>query len=569
MSTLEEFGRPLVSFASGPPRRWIAVRAAVAVALPLIGFTLAGHAKISFLAGLGVFAVLYGAGAPVRRRFRTIPLAGAGLLASLGLGILTAGHPFVAILAMALVGTLASFVTYTLQVGPPAGFFFALNLGIANIAVSRGADPQTILGVTAIGVLSAIVIGTSDVWFGAHGIEEAAVSAAETRVEEYLQESDPEALPRARRTASVALNRAWTAVTDGRSEHVFGGRLQRVHSRYAMTLSKSVGGADEEVTAELALIEAARTRQISLGRPRARWSLRQALRWPTEDLLVAARVATAVVLAGGLALILDNAHAYWAAAFATLIVNTGGTRTVQIQRSIQMTMGTAIGLLVFGLLLRFEFRHWELVLLIIALQFTVQLLVTRNYALAQIFITPLALTIASNVTSMDVTTIVIDRGVDTLIGVGSAILVLYVSGRIGRPELLLRAHARRVVLALEDVLDDLAERRTRTPEGMAAHLDHCRQLYVELIASDEVAERAVHDAPDAVAPYREMEELLAEIGYLVLGATWNPRVRGERERMAQARAALDSLTDHPVTRTRPAQDLTAELRRVQQVLTED
>ncbi len=33
------------------------------------------------------------------------------------------------------------------------------------------------------------------------------------------------------------------------------------------------------------------------------------------------------------------------------------------------------------------------------------------------------------------------------------------------------AHGRRVVLALDDVLADLAERRTRTDAGMAAHLD--------------------------------------------------------------------------------------------------
>lgn len=568
MSTLAELGRPLISFAPSPSRRWVAVRAAIAVALPVIGLTLAGHADISFLAGLGVFAVLYGAGTPVRRRVRTISLAGVGLLVSLGLGILTAGHPVVAILGMALLGTLATFLTYALQVGPPAGFFFALNLGIANIAATNGAPAGTILGVAAVGVLSAIVVGTSDVWFGAHGIEAAAVKEAETLVARYLQEQDPEQLARARRSASVALNQAWTAVTDGRSEDVFDGRLQRVHSQYATAISRAVDSADEEVTAELALVEASRARQISLGRPRALWSLRQALRWPSEDLLVAARVAAAILLAGGVALALDNAHAYWAAAFAAIIVHNGGTRTAQIQRSFQRTVGTAIGLAVFGLLLRLDLNHWGLIALVVALQFVVQLLVTRNYAVATIVITPLALTISASVTSADTTTIVIDRGVDTLIGVTAALLVLFVSGHLGRPELLLRAHARRVVLALDAVLQDLAERRTRTPEGMTAHLDHCRQLYVELLASDQVASRAVHDAPEAVAPYREMEELLAHIGYLVLGATWNPRVRGERELMAEAREALSALTDHPVTRTRSAEDITAELRRVQQVLSE-
>ena len=64
---VSEYLHPLVRWNPGPQRRWIAGRAAVAVALPLIGFTVAGHPQQAFLAGMGVFAVLYGASAPVRR----------------------------------------------------------------------------------------------------------------------------------------------------------------------------------------------------------------------------------------------------------------------------------------------------------------------------------------------------------------------------------------------------------------------------------------------------------------------------------------------------------------------
>lgn len=566
-SAAVDFARPVFSLAPGPARRWIALRAALAVGLPLAGLTLAGFPpQEAFLAGLGVFAVLYGAGAPVRRRLRTIPAAGAGLLGSLGLGIAAADHPFLAVVLMAVVATVATFLTYALQVGPPAGFFFALDVGIGNLAASHGADARTILGVAAVGVCSAVLVGTSDLWFGAHGVEEAAVSSAEELVEAYIAEVDPSAVARSRRAASAALNRAWTAVTDGRSEDHFGGRLQRMHSRYAAAVSRSVGGPDEEVTAELALQEAASARQISLGRPRARWSLRQALRWPSEDLLVAARVLAAGLVAGAFALALDNAHAYWAGAFAVLIVHTGGTRRAQLQRSFQRTIGTAVGLLAFGLVLRLDPGDWALIALVVCLQFVVEMLITRNYAAAVVFLTPLALSISAAVTDMDLSTIVYDRGIDTVIGVGVALVVVVVSGALGRPELLLRAHARRVVLALDDVLADLAERRTRTPEGMEDHLHHCRQLYVELIASDQVAARTVQDAPTAVAPYREMEQLLAHIGYLVLGATWNPRVRGERERMALARERLGGILDHKVTRTRAAADITAELRSVEEAL---
>ncbi|MDN5716178.1 MAG: FUSC family protein [Janibacter sp.] len=564
---LQEYLRPLVRWNPGPARRWIALRAAAAVALPLVGFTLAGHGQQGFLAGLGVFAVLYGAAAPVRRRFVVTPLAGVGLLASMTLGIALAGHPFLAVLGMGLAATLAAVLSYALQIGPPGAFFFALVSGIANIAASHGADPLTILGFAAVGVLSAVLVGTSDVWFGAHGIEDAAVGHAEDVVEQYLSETDRGAVPAARRAAAQALNTAWAAVTDGGSDR-FDGRLQRVHSRYASAVSRAIGGPDEDITAELALHEAARVRQVSLGRPRAGWSLRQALRWPSEDLLVGVRVAAAAVIAGSVALLLDNAHAYWAAAFAVLIVHVGGTRSSQLHRAFQRTVGTALGLLAFTLLLRLDLSHWWTVAVVVGLQFVVEMLITRNYALAVVFLTPLALVISEAVTGMDTTMILLDRGIDTVIGVGSAVLVLIVSSRLGRPELLLRAHARRVVLALDDVLTDLAERRTRTDAGMAAHLEHCRQLYVELLASDQVARRALADAPEAVGPYRHMEELLASIGYLVLGATWNPRVRGQSELMGQAREALADLTQHPVTRRRPAEAITDDLRRVRAILTE-
>lgn len=567
MAGLVEYLRPLARWNPGPMRRWIALRAAAAVALPLVGFTLAGHGQQGFLAGMGVFAVLYGAAAPVRRRFVVTPLAGVGLLASMTLGILLAGHPFLAVLGMAAAATIAAVLSYALQVGPPGAFFFALVTGIANIAASHGADPLTILGFAAVGVLSAVLVGTSDVWFGGHGIEDAAVGHAEEAVERYLSESDRDMVPALRRAAAQSLNTAWTAVTDGGSDR-FDGRLQRVHSRYAGAVSRSIGGPDEEVTAELALHEAARVRQVSLGRPRPGWSLRQALRWPSEDLLVGIRVAAAAIIAGSVALLLDNAHAYWAAAFAVLIVHVGGTRSSQLHRAFQRTVGTALGLIAFTLLLRLDLSHWWTVAVVIALQFVVEMLITRNYALAVVFLTPLALVISEAVTGMDTTMILLDRGIDTVIGVGAAVLVLVTSSHLGRPELLLRAHARRVVLALDDVLADLAERRTRTDEGMAAHLEHCRQLYVELLASDQVARRALADAPEAVGPYRRMEELLASVGYLVLGATWNPRVRGQSALMAQAREALGALADHPVTRRRAAEDITDDLRRVRAILTE-
>lgn len=96
---------------------------------------------------------------------------------------------------MGLAATIAAVLSYALQVGPPGAFFFALVTGIANIAASHGADPLTILGFAAVGVLSAVLVGTSDVWFRGHGIEDAAVGHAEVEVERYLSETDRDQSP--------------------------------------------------------------------------------------------------------------------------------------------------------------------------------------------------------------------------------------------------------------------------------------------------------------------------------------------------------------------------------------
>ncbi|MGC5627748.1 FUSC family protein [Georgenia sp. Z1344] len=590
--------RSLVTIAPSPPRLAVGLRAAVAIGLPLVVATALGHTSAGFLASLGGFSILYGAGAPARRRVKVIGGVGAGMWMCSLVGVLTAGSTWGSLAALVAVSSVVGFGTHALRVGPPGVYFFALGTGVANLAAVGGTDPWLILGMAAVGAVSAVVVGTSDIWLRRRGIEESAVAHAEDTVVRFEAaarstdpDTDPDRLDRRRADASTALHAAWTAVTDGGTASDFEARLQVVHERYAATsahLSGRVSGidpspwendadradepvqdTDERAGADLGRtddeqrqVERTQVRYSSLGRPAGGYLLRQAAWWPSESMLVALRVLVATAVAGSIATLIGNEHVYWAVVFAALIVQTGGTRYAQATKALQRVLGTVLGLGVFAVVLAVDPQAWWLVATIIVMQGSVELLVTRNYLLAVTLITPLAMTISVAVTGMSTETVVGDRLIDTAIGVGTAIVVLVLSG-LGGKEVVLRAHARRVAIALDAVLADLVAGGHDTADGVRRR----QHLYVELLESDAVARRALADAPDQVAPFQEMERVLSTIGYLVLGAGWHQHLWGRRERFELARERLAVTLGQRVTVRRPAANITEELRGVESALT--
>lgn len=555
--------------------------------------TAVGYPAAGFLTSLGGFSILYGAGAPARRRVGLVGGVGVGMWLCSLVGVLSSVNIWVSLVTFVLLCGVVGFVAHALRIGPPGVFFFALGAGVSNLAAAGGTSPALILGMAAVGAVTSVVVGTSDIWLGRHGIEEAAVRSAESSVWSFDQAAtagDPAALDRRRAEASAALHAAWTAVTDGGEAGGFRPRLESAHDRYVATtarLSGLVAGvdpqpwesdadrADEPATdtvetpeagygrtdAEQRQVERTQVRYSSLGRPDAGYLLRQAAWWPSESMLVALRLLVATAVAGTVATLLGNDHVYWAVVFAALIVQTGGTRYAQATKALQRVVGTLLGLGVFSLVLLVDPQGWWLVLLVVLLQGTIEMVVARNYVLAVTLITPLAMTISATVTDMDTDTIVWDRFLDTVIGVGTAVVVLVLSG-LGGKEVVLRAHARRVAVALDSVLADLVAGEQDTPDGVRRR----QHLYVELLESDTVARRALADAPEEVGPFREMERVLSDIGYLVLGASWHQHLWGRRERFGRAREALAAVLARRVTERRPAAELAAELQAVDDAL---
>ena len=159
--------RSLLAFHPAPGRWPFAVSVGVAMALPVIIATAAGHAQLGPIASSGSLLAIYLSQRSRRERAWALPLIGAGMLATMAAASLlaaagtgTAGA--LAILAIAVIGS--SMILFARQAGPPSGLFFALLAGAGSrlsqpvAQGGEGLSPLLVVGMTALGCLIAYVV---------------------------------------------------------------------------------------------------------------------------------------------------------------------------------------------------------------------------------------------------------------------------------------------------------------------------------------------------------------------------------------------------------------------------
>lgn len=591
-----------------PSRRWpVAAKAAAAAGIPLAVATAAGHQQLGLTCTLGAFTVLFGPTTAARFRARVLAAAGAGLVAAATLGAVTQAWAWLHLCAVVIVAIVAAMVCVALKVGPPGSYFFTLTVGVSGYLVGHGHPVWQVVASVAVGAAVAWLVGMSDVLVSPCGAEKRAVAAADEAIACYEaipscpaagDQSDPslgassgesEAFAAARTRASAALHTAWITITDGAGRRALSEprrelaeQLRDLHERYirrtALATHTSIpapparhcGGDDRgDPAVDVARttcqdIELEQLRETSLGRPSPTYLLRSALDWPHEVPLVGLRVGLATLFAGLLAMALGQGHLYWAVAFAALVLHQGGTRIAQTYRGLQRLLGTTVGLGVFMVLLWIDPKGWWLVLALVTLQFGVEMLVVRNYALATMLITPLALTIAyvgAGVDNADVT--VQDRFADTVIAVIVALTVLWLTGRQA-PLLIFRAQGRRCIVAMKAVMADLAAGSVDT----APARERRRQLYFELLEYETVGGHAARDDPRRISPYVPMRAAVIELGYVVLAACWHPTLRRAAALFEEARKGFAPITAAPVTQPRDATEIHEDVLTVHRLITD-
>ena len=144
-----------------------------------------------------------------------------------------------------------------------------------------------------------------------------------------------------------------------------------------------------------------------------------------------ATVGVAALLAGVAGALLVGTHWYWAMVGAVAAVG-GAHVTARLIRGVQRLVGTLLGVLIAAGLLALDLPPWVVLLVAVALQAGAELFVGRNYGIAMLFITPLALLMISLASPATPEMLLRDRVIETVIGVAVGTIVAIVSAGLRR-----------------------------------------------------------------------------------------------------------------------------------------
>ncbi|MFD8595004.1 FUSC family protein [Kitasatospora sp. NPDC059646] len=520
-----------------------ALRAALAMALSALPLVAAGEPRLAVYAMLGVFTTTFGRNLPYRRRARVlagVALAITGAVAC-GSALAVAARPVeggpgavAVVAATALVAGVAKFCCDTLGLRGLGAvlLLFAFTVAANGAATAARIGPQT--AAAAFGAATAWLLALSGLLWHRDHPQRMVTATALRAVADLLDRPGPDgtADARARYRATAAVLQAYSSLGARPPADRFGGvrggvclrladtcwsllvrsayrpptgtreQARRLRSQAGLLadgryrspvlvgdLSKPArpappaaaaapGQAVHPVSVPASGFDAAlhRTAELRSGADRA--SRRAAV-----FAVPALRMTLGTAAAGGLALVLGLGHGYWAAISAAAVLHSVSVRTTA-HRAVQRTVGTLAGLLIALAVLATGPGPVALVLVIVVLEFLLEYLVVRNYALAVVFLTPLALLMNDLVTPTGTVGLLRDRALGSVLGIGVGLLcaLLVVHDRAA-------VRVERALAACTDAMADAERARTRA--AAAARPEAQVRLAAALVE--------LHEASDAAA----------------------------------------------------------------------
>lgn len=431
-----------------------ALSVVIAVGVPNLTLLALGRPDLAIYTSAGSMCALYAHGEPYAVRARVLLWVVVGMLAGTGIALTTAamtGSTVIRVVVASLLAAVYKMTCDAIRMGPPGGLIFTF------IAVSCAFMPQRLADIPAhlaLGLLGGVIawlVCMAPGLMRPDGPQRIATARALEAAARLLRAA-PSQVPRARHDAAAAVNAAWhtLARVPARTPERAAAReaLERLVIRAESALaivSRDAVEADRLTTwartlrrnqtppqpllvfeeagelAGIAVVErtAARTRSETSARvpqavrgPRA---VLGALRPGSALLPIGARVAVGGVLAGCSSMALGVGRPYWAVITAAAIFQANMTLTWR--RALQRVIGNLVGLLVFTALLPLT-RTGPVALVLTALvfQFAAEALISRNYWLGTVCVTPMALLMVQLAGLQPAGQLVGDRWLDTCVG---------------------------------------------------------------------------------------------------------------------------------------------------------
>ncbi|WOF23917.1 FUSC family protein [Microbacterium betulae] len=330
--------RRLIEIGPHGDAHWAALRAGIAVAVPLVVLYSTDHMQLALYAAFGAFTALYGRTHTHVTRARMQATAGVGLLLAVVAGTAVSAFGMRDWLILLLVSVMASAMTFVSDVlnwHPPGALFFVFAMAACASVPATPFDIVLALATASVSAAFAMAISTVGV-----------------------------TVPRwrSRRPTRLVISFRATATRPGEPLRV-----------------------------------------LSAG--------------------------VAVLAAGAIPTVIGMGHPYWAMVAASAALGAADT-TGHLVRAGQRVLGTLLGVALTALLLAVSTDALEIIAFVVLLQIGAELFVMRNYGLAMIFVTPLALLMTQLARPLSAGVLLRDRMTETLLGAAVGIAVSLVGAAV-------------------------------------------------------------------------------------------------------------------------------------------
>ncbi|GAA2854859.1 FUSC family protein [Streptosporangium fragile] len=445
-----------------------ALSAVVALAVPDLILLAMGRLDLAVYTSAGAMCALYAHGLPYRARARALLGVILGMIASVGVALTAAAltrFAVVLVVVSAVLAALHKVACDATRIGPPGNLIFTFMAAACAFVPQRLAEVPFHLALAAVGAVIAWLVCMAPAIVRPDGPQRIAVAraleavvrlpraGADTAVATAVDAdgdvgantgantgtdsgTDSGAVLRARHAAAAAVNAAWHTIllvppSPDR------GALERllVHAEEFLATG-AVADADRfagwaadlrrnRPLPETDLTEAEAAELAGVAVERAAWGGRPGLLsafHPSSPLFpIGVRVAAGSALAGLVSMAAGVGHPYWAIVTAAAVFQANAT--LSWQRALQRVLGNLAGLLLFVVLLPISrIGQLALVLLVLLLQFATEALITRNYWLGTVCVTPMALLLTEFPGYQPAGQMITDRWLDTCVGVAAGLL---------------------------------------------------------------------------------------------------------------------------------------------------
>ncbi|CAM5337366.1 FUSC family protein [Streptomyces abikoensis] len=515
-------------------RRKAALSAVVAMAVPDAALLAADRLDLALYTSAGALCALYGHDRPYAGRARALALVVLGMTAGVGAALGAAAltdSPAVLVLVAAALAAVQKTVCDAARTGPPGNVVLTFVSASACFVPQRAGDLPLHLGLTLACGLWAWLVCMAPALVRPHGPDRMAAARALEAAARAVR-ADAADAPRARHAAWQALLRAPAQVRarahDGLARLEPGAPgtpdAPGSHDRPA---PPDAAPAAAPGTAPAGAADAGRweawARDLRKGRPLPGDA--PAVPGPgalpppparlRPHLPAGARVLTGAALGGWASLACGVGHPYWAVVTAASVVQAASVPSWH--RALQRVLGNLLGVLLFAALVPLvRTGAVAMVLTALALQAGAEALISRNYWLGTVCVTPMALLLTEFGGSHPARELVGDRWTDTLVGAATGLLACALVGN--------RRAAERVEAAVARVDGALAA-ALAVPAGTEGARDTARdRLAAALVELREAADTAAGEWRRA--PAGEHVERAERDGHRALASLVRGRVPG-------------------------------------------